>query len=55
MNDLKGAKYVLEEKECLLKNLNASINDNEAKMNKYKVQVHDMKVFFEKTKNSLAR
>ena len=31
VNDLTGAKYVLEEKDCLLKDLNASINTNEAK------------------------
>ena len=45
VNNLKGANYVLEENDCLLKYLNASINAKEAKRNKYKGQVHGMKVF----------
>ena len=40
VNDLKGAKYVLEDKDCLLKDMNAPINAKEAKRNKYKEQVH---------------
>ena len=55
MNDLKGAKYVLEEKEFLLKDLNASINTKEAERNKYKGQVHGMKVFLYQMKDALAR
>ena len=55
MNDLKGAKYVLEEKYCLLKDLDASINANEAKRNQYKGQVHGMKVFLDQMKDALAR
>ena len=55
MNDLKGYKYFLEEKDCLLKDLNASINANEAERNKYKGQVHDMKVFLDQMKDALAR
>ena len=34
VNDMKGAKYVLEEKDCLLKDLNASINANKAERKK---------------------
>ena len=55
MNDLKGAKYVWEEKNRLLKDLNASINANEAEMNKYKLQVIDMNVFLDQMKDALAR
>ena len=55
MNVLKGAKYVLEDKDCLLKDLNASINDNEAKSNKYEGQVYGMKVFLDQMKDALAR
>ena len=55
MNDLKGAKYVLEEKYCLLKDLNASINSKEAETKKYKGQVHGMKVFLEHMKYALSR
>ena len=36
VNNMKGDKYVLEEKDCLLKDLNASINKNEAKGKKDK-------------------
>ena len=55
MNNLKGAKYVLEEKYCLFKDLNASINDNEAERNKYKGQVRGKKVFLDQMKGALAR
>ena len=55
VNDLKGAKYVLEEKYCLLKDLNASINSKEAETNKYKGQVHGMKVFLDQMKDALSR
>ena len=54
VKDLKGAKYVLEEKDCLLKDLNASINSNEVERNKYKGQVHGMKVFLDQMKDALA-
>ena len=55
VNDLKGAKYVLEEKDCLLKDLNASINAKGAERKKYEVQVHGMKVFLEHMKYALSR
>ena len=55
MNDLKGAKYVMEEKDFILKDLNASINANEAKRNKYKRQVYGIKVFLDQMKDALAR
>ena len=55
VNDLKGAKYVLEEKYCLLKDLNESINAKEAKRNKYKTQVHGTTVFLDHMKDALAR
>ena len=35
--------------------MNASINDKEAERNKYKGQVHGMKVFFDQMKDALAR
>ena len=46
VNDLKGAKYSMEEKDCLLKYLNESINDNKVERKKYKEQVHGVKDFF---------
>ena len=55
VNNLKGAKYVLEEKDCLLKDLNASINAKEAESNKYKEQVHGIKVFLDHMKYALSR
>ena len=55
MNNLKGAKYVLEEKDCRLKDMNTSINAKEAKRNKYKGQVRGMKVFLDHKKDALAR
>ena len=53
MNDLKGANYVLERKDCLLKDMNAPINAKEAKRNKYKEQVHGTKLFLDQMKDSL--
>ena len=55
VNDMKGAKYVLEEKDCLLKDLNSSINAKEAERKKYKRRVHGMKVFLDQMKDALAR
>ena len=55
MNDLKVAKYVPEEKDCLLKDMNASINAKESERNKYKGQVHGLKVFLDQIKDALAR
>ena len=55
VNDLKGDRYVLEEKYYLLKDLNASINASKAKRNKYKGQVHGMQIFLDQMKDALAR
>ena len=55
VKNMKGAKYVLEEKDWLLKDMNASINAKEAERKKYEGQVHGMKLFLDHTKDALAR